>query len=157
MAKRSIIEAREVPEPIVSGPPKVEAVLAAVGRLWLGSDYTHRAYSEIPRNPDDLATWWVRHQAPPHAIDRPTQHTKRDGSGTFWKSPYVERMKYTLTKFLVQDKDFQRLIIAAAEDGIFWRGDAREFFVSVIVESGKTKQVGYRAEAIAKMRAFLGT
>lgn len=156
MAKRSIIGAREVPEPIVSGPPKVEDVLTEVGRNWLGSGYVHGAAQDIPRDPYDLASWWVNRQAKSSAFDRPTQHTKRDGSGTYWKSPYVDRMKYTLTKFLVQDKEFQRLIIAAAEDGIFWRGDSREFFVSVIAESGKTKQAGYRSEAIAKMRSFVG-
>ena len=75
-----------------------------------------------------------------------------------WKSPYVDRLRYTLTAFLQLAKDFQGLIISAAEDGIFWRGDTKEFFLAVLGEHDMMKQdPDYRGKAMQKMRRYAGS
>ena len=142
---------------VVQGPPKVEDILAEIASRWLSSNLVRKADQRIPTNPQDLATWWIKNQSQPHErFDRPRQDSKRDG-GVFWKTPYIDRVAHTLKVFLTLDKGFQGLIIAAAEDGIFWRGDSREFFISLIAEHSEMKNnPGYRQEAIQKMRAYLG-
>jgi len=153
MARKSILENRDTP--VQSGPPSAEDVLTEVASNWLNSRLVHKADPGIPRNPRDLASWWMKHQQQPdHYADRPTQHTKRDQTGTYWKTPYIDRVKYTLTKFLHEEKDFQRIIIAAAEEGIFWRGDSRSFFMGLIAERDKAKSPGYKTEAIRKMQSL---
>ena len=143
---------------MIDAPPKVHEVLAGISAKWLESH--SRADSRIPRNADELAHWWVDRQSPPNErFDRPVQQPKLDGSGMYWKTPYIDRIRSTLIKFLSLDPGFQGLIIAAAEDKIFWRGDSREFFLSVIHEHEKMRKVGveaYRSEALRKLRAVTG-
>ena len=82
-------------------PPKTEEVLAAIAQKWLGGKYVYRADDRIPRDPFDLARWWMKNQSPPkEPYDRPTQHNRRDGSGTFWRTPYAEWLRHTLINFV---------------------------------------------------------
>lgn len=153
---KSILDNREAPQSF-DGPPRAEDVLTEIASRWLSSSFVHKADPRIPKNPRDLAVWWMRNQSPPHErFDRPTQQVKRDGSGMFWKTPYADRLACTLKAFLSLDKGFQGLIVAGAEDGIFWRGDSREFFMSLIAERDKMRNnANYRQEASQKMRAYL--
>jgi hypothetical protein len=144
---------------MTDAPPKVHEVLAGIAAKWLESH--SRSDSRIPRNPDELAHWWVDRQSPPNErFDRPVQQPKLDGSGMYWKTPYIDRIRSTLIKFLSLDSGFQGLIIAAAEDGIFWRGDSMEFFFSVISEREKMRAVGvvaYRDMAAKQAAAFVAS
>ena len=141
-------------------PPKAQDVLIPVASAFLASRMVHHADSRIPRNANELVHWWMDRQSrPSERFDRPVQESKRDGSGLFWRTPYTDRIRHTLIKFLSLDSGFQGLIIAAAEDKIFWRGDSREFFLSVIHEHEKMRKVGveaYRSEALRKLRAVTG-
>lgn len=157
MAKR-LTDHREEYAPIHTGPPKAHDVLANIATEWLGSRLIHKAHPGIPRNANELPAWWMKHQAPPTDLDTPSQHSTRDGSGTVWRVPYIDRVAYTLTRFLRIEKSFQGLIIAAAEDGIFWRGDSQEFFIALIAEHDRMKLTpNYRAGAIQKMRGAVGS
>jgi hypothetical protein len=140
-------------------PPKADEVLGRIAVAWLGSRDVHRADQRIPRNPQELAQWWIRMQPPPiEPFDRPQQQTKWDGTGTFWKTPYIDRIRNTLIKFLSLGHEFQGLIIAAAEDGIFWRGDSKAFFIAVISETEKMHAMGieaYRGKAEKQTEEFI--
>ena len=153
---KSILDNREAPQKL-DGPPKVEDVLAEIASRWLSSTFVRKADQRIPTNPQDLATWWIKNQSQPHErFDKPTQQSKRDG-GVFWKTPYIDRVAHTLKVFLTLENGFQGLIIAAAEDGIFWRGDSREFFISLIAEHSKMRNnTNYRQEVLQKLRKYLG-
>lgn len=142
---------------MIDSPPKAEDVLTEIASRWLSSDSARKADPKIPTNHRDLAAWWIKNQSPPHErFDRPTQDSKRDGSGTFWKTPYIDRLRHTLNAFLRLDKEFQGLIISAAEDGIFWRGDSREIFLAMIAEHEKMKNdPKYKQASAMKARAHL--
>jgi len=72
---------------------------------------------------------WVRMQDPHDKFDAPYRPKKA------WAWPYADRLKGNLKKYLQIDVEFQGLIISAAEDGIFWRGEDRNFFNLVIDEA----------------------
>lgn len=153
---KSILDNRETTQKS-DRPPEVVDVLAEIASRWLDSNFVHKADPRIPRNPRDLAVWWIKNQSPPHErFDRPTQESKRDGSGAFWKTPYIDRLRYTLNAFLRLDKGFQGLIIAATEDRIFWRAESREIFLAIIAEHEKMKNdPKYKQASSLKARAHL--
>ena len=139
-------------------PPKVVDVLTPIAEKWLVSSRVPRADPRIPRNSVDLADWWIHRQPLPDAVfDRPHSQSRRSGEGSYWVTPYHDRLCASLKTFLCLDRDFQSLIISCAEDKIFWRGDSREFFIGVINEHEKMRRVGvetYRREAKENMHRF---
>jgi hypothetical protein len=63
-------------------------------------------------------------------------------------------VKYLLCVYLGATLDLQQLVVAAREDGIFWRGDDYPAFVCVIDETEKMRNLGlieYRRQARATM------
>jgi len=146
------LERGEITE-VVSAPPKTTDVLEALAHRLARK--ISKSDELVPRFPRDLAAWWIRMQSPPDDFyDRPRQESKKNGDGTFWKTPYTDRVAFNMIKFFDQEKSFQSLIISAAEEKIFWKNDSRSFFMSLISENDKMKKMGvkkYRAEAMKKM------
>lgn len=140
-----------------NGPATANDVLAAVTAEWMRSRYYHSAADSIPRTPADVARWWPTLQERPCEItERAQKMAKKDGSGVFWKTPYIDRIKFTLEKFLRLDSEFQELIIAAAEEKIFWRGEDRKFFLGVIRENDKMMaDQNYKKNVFRSMRSAL--
>lgn len=89
--------------------------------------------ADVPRNPEELAQWWMRHQAPPiehgpgseepRTLNCTTDRRGDDGGSSRWYCPYAERLKSTLAAFLMLSQKEREIVLAAADDGVFWRGD----------------------------------
>jgi len=106
----------------------------------------------MPVAPSDAARWWIDLQEPAGTGDTP-YHVQMRGkdAGTAMFFPYIERMVHNLRVFLTSDKHLQELVVAAREDGIFWRGGPLDRFAAVIEETERMRKVGieqYRREAM---------
>lgn len=150
MAKKKVGQSRDN---FPSAPPRTVDVLVILAKALVRK--ISRADDRVPRDPNDLAYWWMKMQSPPNEqYDKPKEEARKDGTGPYWKTPYTDRIGFNLVKFVEQDKGFQGLIIAAAEEGFFWRNDSRSFFMKLISENDKMKKVGvkkYRKETLQKM------
>ncbi len=116
----------------------------------------------MPMKPQDAARWWVDHQEAqlPHERPREIKTAGPKGKST-WQCPYTERLAATFRKFLKLPSHAQRLILAAWEDGIPWRGEGTEdryaafgdltMFEKVIEETEKFNTMG-RTEYIDQVR-----
>lgn len=115
----------------------------------------HKAEHCLPPDPLDAARAWLTVIEKPKAGEQPQQYSK--GERVFYRWPYAERAVYCLLRFLTLDERGQRLILAAREDEIFWRGDDLDFFRRVIDETFALRDMGveaYRADASKKLRAL---
>lgn len=131
-------------------PPLTVDVLTLVAEECLHESKPR--HESVPRNAPALARWWIHQQEPPHTfLDRPQSRSKRDG-GNYWVTPYTDRISHALRKFMQLDADFQGWIVAAREDGIFWRGEDRDQFHKVIVETEKFRRLG-RMEFVKQAKA----
>lgn len=143
------------PQP-VSRPPLAVDVLTIVAEEVLQS--STGSHESVPRVAPTLARWWMHQQEPPHPfMDRPQSRSRRDG-GTYWLTPYADRIAHTLREFMRLNADFQGWIVAAREDGIFWRGEDREQFRRLIIETEKFNRLcrdEYVKEAKSQMKIAL--
>lgn len=129
-------------------PPHVLDVLEDFLR-----QYARPLPEPMPANPRQAAQWWLAHQKP--ADER--HEAPRTGKSGTWICPYHDRVLYTLRRFLSLSPADQRIILAAHEDGISWRGDEMDRFMDIIHEHGEMQRLGvqaYRAEALRKMRGL---
>lgn len=137
-------------------PPLIEDELMKV----LGRFMAHKSLPVfMPPVPIDAARWWIDQQELPKPEDRPRQVSVVGDEGVRWICPYHQRLCYTLAKFLTIPTADQRIILAAREENIFWRGDEMYFFMMVIDETQKMRKMGvaaYREEALKKMKTFMG-
>ena len=107
----------------------------------------------VPQATAEAAHWWVyrmQHRAEPH--EAPQQVAVIGAKGSLrWMWPYRDRIIATFCKFLYEKEKFRKIIIAAREDGYFWRGDDADFFMRYIEESMKFQEIGrdeYRKHAV---------
>ena len=108
--------------------------------------------------PRDAARWWItvvmqRHQP----CEAPEKHCVRGGDGYRWDWPYQRRVVDCLKLFLTLPRDFQSYIVAAAEDGIYWRGDSRRMFYEIVSETERMREMGidaYRRGVLNRLRDF---
>jgi hypothetical protein len=84
---------------------------------------------DMPQEIRYAVPWWIEHQKPADRTERPRQVLGRSNDDARMVFPYVERLVYTLRKFLRQDTQFQTLILSAWEDGIDWRGEDEWIFL----------------------------
>lgn len=78
----------------------------------------------------------------------------------FYVWPYAENAKYLLKKFLNGSFELQTIVVAAREDGIFWRGDELDNFYKIIDETEKMRTMGiaeYKRQALRSMRNLLNS
>ncbi len=86
-------------------------------------------------------------EQPFESVEKPTQVNVTGKSGAVrWYSPYVERLVTNLVKFLAElnEKD-RRYIVAAKEEGIYWRGDPMKFFYKIVEETERLRKMGREA------------
>lgn len=100
-----------------------------------------------------IADWFLKLVEKPDRSEAPkvVQHKK----GSRWEWPYEDRVLYLFHKFINLDEDYKNYIIAAAEDGVHWRGDEKESFYNIVAENEKMRLMGaekYREEALLKMK-----
>ena len=135
-------------------PPLIEDELLKVIHGFL----QHRSLPLwLPQIPRDVALWWIDMQEPPSMpADAPRRVSMPGDEGQRWICPYHERIRHTLRKFLSLHEHDQKIIMAAREDKVFWRGDDMPFFMRVIDETVKMRKMGveaYRIEALKKMKS----
>ena len=83
--------------------------------------------------------------------------------GQRWLTPYVDRVRTTLSTFLKLPADRQRFIIHARQDGYWWRGEREDvmhngqkvwLYMLVIEQYEKQREMGseaYREWAVKNM------
>lgn len=105
----------------------------------------------MPALAHDAAVWLRKQFAPPKHSDSPRQRAGR------WTWPYADNTLRYAGQLLAAEPDMQRLILAAAEDGIWWRGDDREMFQRIIGETLKMREdpEKYKREASQRMKATI--
>lgn len=104
----------------------------------------------MPPQPEDAARWWLKTQKPHQDYEAPFKKNN-------WMWPYADRVTYTLKKFLRLSDEFQRLIVDAAHEGIFWRGDDQGAFTSIVHEALKMQEMGvfaYRKQAMDRLKTL---
>jgi len=125
----------------------------------------------MPPAPTDAARWWIDMQEKPAPHEAPHRHPVAASNGRDekpkyrWITPYTDRLRDNLRIFLTLTHEQHRLIIAAREDDIYWRGDdvehrnkyldGRTAFENVIYETERMRKIGvdaYKAEALQRMR-----
>lgn len=113
----------------------------------------------MPRAAQDVPAWWMGHQRPPEHVEAPRQipvvGDGRRSNGQRWHCPYNLRVVTTLHKYIFLPHPAQRIILAAAEDGIYWRGedcierhpqlDGRTLFENTIFETEQLRELGLEA------------
>jgi hypothetical protein len=106
----------------------------------------------MPGDGSQAVTWFLNLVEAEHRTERPAEVITKQGKSWVWA--YAERIKYLLRKYLMAPLELQQLVVAAREDGIYWRGDDYPFFIIVIDETEKMRGMGlteYRRQARAAM------
>lgn len=137
-------------------PEQIEEVLVKI--ILEHIRYRGRLPSFLPENEYAVANWWQDMQEKPTALDKPHKVSVPGKDEYRWESPYIRRLSQTLTKFLSLNENDQRLIIAAKEEGVYWRGDEINFFMKVVSETQRMRKMGvqkYREESIGKLKKFV--
>jgi hypothetical protein len=119
-------------------PPRIDSVLIKV--LERGK----RMPKMFPVNKLEAVRYWQTMQDPPK---QETEHVEwqsnpKHKDGGFWRSPYIDRLAFTLKKFLSMDSPRQFFIIENIEKGCSWRGDGITFYKRVIEETARMKTMG---------------
>ena len=95
----------------------------------------------MPDEPQAAAEWFLWLIADQRPGEQQRQHMNRDGK-YYWRWPYADRARGMLHTFLRGDADLQRLVIAAREDEIFWRGEDYRTLLSIINETEAMREEG---------------
>ena len=147
----------EIPQQQYTGnrPPLIETEVNAVLTLWMEKNSLPEF---MPRSLAD--EWWLNMMEPAQPDEVPRQVPLNSGEGSRWICPYHNRVLHSLSIFLRRPASEQRVIVAAREDGIFWRGDSIIFFMRVVDETTQMRKVGvenYRLESLRRMGKLLGS
>ena len=139
-------KAKGVSEAIGGRPvlSELRAVVAQVLRTTSSDHPIHR----MPKDENAAVDWFLRLIEPEHRTERPQEI--RTKTGAYWRWPYADRVVYMLRGYLAASESLQRLVVAAREDAIYWRGDDEPFFIGVINETEKMRAMGldeYRRDA----------
>ena len=135
-----------------SRPPMVEDEINTVIRQFSSKRHLPEC---MPKNFSDVAGWWISKIEPPKETEHPQSMSTADGEGIRWVCPYHNRVLYTLRKFINSSNKDCQYILAAREDGIFWRGDDISFFIGVVAETVRMRKIGvknYREECLDRMK-----
>ncbi|MCI0560406.1 MAG: hypothetical protein MN733_18120 [Nitrososphaera sp.] len=140
-------------------PEKVEEALQRVVNAYIASGGNLPDF--MPQSPIDAAQWWIDHQQTyeePWETPRQISVVGREEAQR-WESPYVNRLRGTLRLFLGLPYQQQRYILAAWEDGVWWRGENLDWHFPLLIEEvGRMNPMGkdaYIAEAKDKRRQFI--
>ena len=117
--------------------PRIDAVLIAL------LEKRKRKPKMFPANLLEASKYWQSIQEPPNEERERVewQSAPKAKDGGFWRCPYIDRLKFTLQKFLILDSPRQFFVIENIEKGCVWRGDDISFFKRVIEEHEKMKKM----------------
>jgi len=130
-----------------TSPPEIVDFLSEVIASAIPHIKNKKLPDFMPFNPRQAATWWIDQQEPADVYSERLEKVTKDGNFQAWKTPYHDRLKRTISKFLALDKPHQLYVIEAQKSGIPWRGDDFPFYITVMkehirmVEEGKDKYV----------------
>ena len=129
------------------GYPTMADLHAALVQLVEAMPAAKRPAS-MPDLAHDAAAWLRRQFEPPKDDTAPR---KRNG---VWTWPYADNTVRYAHRLMQASPDMQRLVLSAAEDGIWWRGDERDVFTRIIGETMKFREDPdkYRGKAGQLMR-----
>jgi len=103
--------------------------------------------------------WWLNLIEQQKSYEKPrkvsSNSSKPDKPVFHWVWPYAEKVKNLLIKYLQSDKKLQKLIQAAREDKIYWRGDDFDMFVNIINETELMRKIGiveYKKQTKEKLK-----
>lgn len=145
---------RDVSSGTASNPRPSLAELKIDMRSILDAARMEHPAHALPTNGDQAVEWFLNLIEPEHRTERPKEQSSRKKDGGTWLWPYAERVKYLLRIYLAAPRELQQVVVAARDDNIFWRGDDYPFFISVIDETEKMRELGfveYRRQARAAM------
>jgi hypothetical protein len=131
------------PGNVDAGYPTLNALKARIQRIAQGKPFF---------NPGTEGQWWLNMLEKPNRFEVPRK-TRKDGF--IW--PYADHVVFLLNKFIALDQDFQQLIVDARVDNVFWHGEDRELFITVISETLKMRESDkgeYRQRAKDKIKTL---
>lgn len=158
------------PETMVEMP---EEELVKVMAKWLNKSM-RRLPALMPQSLPEAARWWMAMQEPfDKRYDQPRQvpvFGRTDDSSRI-DYPYTRRICNTIVTFLRMDTHKQQIVVAAREDGYWWRGEDEDLwrkdadgkpekvwlFTTVLREYERQREIGlpaYRMECMKRMRAM---
>ena len=126
----------------------------------------------MPRDLDEAARWWVWMQEPADPRFEAMQLRPLQGKEETEMSmafPYIERLRNTLTAFLGMNHTKQTRVVAARQEGFWWRGESEDVwwknkdgkservwsFEVVLREYARQRMIGtvaYQKEAVERMK-----
>lgn len=119
----------------------------------------NRKNPKMLKAPMDAAHWWTNIIERPNQYDAPRKiHVRDIDQSESWRWPYHENTIHLFKKFSAYPRAHQDTIIAAREDKIFWRGDEMCFFMQVIDETLKMRELGtekYKKKAVARSKGLM--
>lgn len=85
----------------------------------------HRRWPRMmPQAMPDAVQWFIDLLEPADPKwERAREMPRRYAEGSYWEFPYIDRVTYCLHVYLSRTAEYQDLIMAAREDGVYWRGD----------------------------------
>ena len=113
------------------------------------------------RSTAEIAQWFLNAVFNP--IDKLTEEVNRwqSESGARVSTPYADRVRYLIKKFLHLPADDHGYVLAAAQDGIHWRGDDMDLFHRIVDETlhyltlNPTEKGRYKRASDMRRRAFV--
>ena len=92
-----------------------------------------------------------------HRPEEAPRKVQAKSGGFLWQWPYRDRVLFCLRKFKSLPEVEQQTIISARKDKIYWRGDDLDFFMRVIEETEKMREMGidkYKAQAMKQLNGI---
>jgi hypothetical protein len=134
-------------------PPKIQNVLAAV--MITHRERNRRWPQMAPHDPFEFADWWTGIMEPPNIpFDNPQRVVADKKIG--WHTPYDDRLKSYLQKFLAFNHAQQVWVLANVNRGIPYRGDDGIMYARIVKEHETMKKNPdeYIGKASAVLAAF---
>lgn len=146
------IERREL-----AGQPDPREALKDFLRSWMdrGKSWGY----EMPDTPQMAADWWINTMQEPcggnEVMRKMTKKFAKSSGDYTWQYPYLDRLLYTVRKYLMMSREDQVVIVGCIDEKVPWRGDDIDFFYnhehSVYNETMKMRETDpteYRQTAI---------
>lgn len=96
----------------------------------------------MPIDVETAAKWFLAMIEPVNDQRERPRQVNVIGGGTRTVYPYLERVRHCLHRFLRADRDFQRYVHSASEDGVYWRGEDQRMFRTVVDETLVMREIG---------------
>lgn len=119
-----------------------------------------------PRDHGQAVNWYsALFEGPDGTWERPEEKSRlkrvngQEQMVSWWRDPYIERMRCLVQAFRAADVQLQSYVVAAQEDGMPWRGEPLEQFKLVVSEYERMREMTRehgRDHAVAEMRKRAG-